>query len=239
MSYMSHSHTYTTGDSPPADAKKGEMRVYGMKFCPFVHRLKLVMHALDAQHETINCNTVNKPEWLFEKNPRGKVPVIELDGDLICESDVTSRYVNSVYGKDKDLVTADPWQRAKEEVLLGDLAKATAGFFKHGRAKDEADKEEGTKLILESFDALVKFLNELKKPYICGDKPGFNDFMFWPFMQLVELRHRNLVNKNSTVKKYYEQMLTNESVKACKHPDPLQNKFWDGYFNGNPEYNIY
>jgi len=240
MSYMSHSHTYEKGDKPPEEAKKGELRVYGMKFCPFVHRLKLVMHAVGADHETINCNTVNKPEWLFDKNPRGKVPVIELNGDVICESDVTSRYINSVYGKEKNLVTEDPWRRAKEEVLMGDLDKATAGFFKHGKAKDEAGREEGTKLILESFDALVNFLNDLKKPFIGGESPGFNDYMFWPFMQRIALRHKKLVDKNATVKSYCEKMLGDESVKACRHPDSLENKFWDGYFlTGKPEYNIY
>ena len=118
--------------------------------------------------------------------------------------------------------------------------QATAGFFKHGKAKDEAGREEGTKLILESFDALVNFLNDLKKPFIGGESPGFNDYMFWPFMQRIALRHKKLVDKNATVKSYCEKMVGDESVKACRHPDSLENRFWDGYFHtGKPEYNIY
>lgn len=240
MAYMSHNKHYTTGDAPPPPPAQGVLRVYGMKFCPFVHRLKLVMHAVGADdHETINCNTVHKPEWLFERNPRGKVPVIERDNDIIYESDITSRYINSCYGGSKQLITQDPLQRAKEEVLLGDLDKAISGFFVYGRAKDDEGRSKGTAMMVESFKSLEKFLCATKQPYIGGSQPGMSDFMHWPFLQRIAVRHRDLLSKNSTVNGYYERMLTNESVIACKHPDSLEAQFWVGYFAGTPVYDIF
>jgi len=238
MAYMTHNKHYTTGDAPPPPPAKGVLRVYGMKFCPFVHRLKLVMHSVGVDHETVNCNTVHKPEWLFDKNPRGKVPVIEMDGDLIYESDITARYIISRYGNGTQLLTQDPWLRAKEEILLGDLDKAISGLFTYGRAKDDEGRKKGIELMEESFKSLEQFLCHLKSPFIGGDNAGLNDFFHWPFLQRIAVRHSDLMNKNATVKSYYERMLQNKSVKACMHPDELEAQFWVGYFAGTPTYDI-
>ena len=72
-------------------------------------------------HETINCNTLDKPEWIYEKNPLGKVPVLEYNDDVIWESDVIMRYIIGITGKDKELITQDPMKRAKEELLIIEL----------------------------------------------------------------------------------------------------------------------
>ena len=70
------------------------------------------------RHETINIHLQKKPEWYFDINPRGKVPSIEKNGDILYESDITSNYVDEVYGG-KKLTTSDPLKRAQEHILLG------------------------------------------------------------------------------------------------------------------------
>lgn len=30
------------------------------------------------RHEEVNINLANKPDWLFEKNPEGTVPILEI-----------------------------------------------------------------------------------------------------------------------------------------------------------------
>ena len=108
-----------------------------------------------------------------------------------------------------------------------------------GRAlKNEEEKNKGFQLIDESSKSLEVFLNKTKKPFICGNNVGMSDFMFWPFLQRIALRHRNLVKKNSTLNNYYERMLENDSVKACKMDDEIEQKFWIGYFNKAPTFDI-
>ena len=70
------------------------------------------------RHETVNINLKNKPEWYFDINPRGKVPSLERNGDIIYESDITSNYVDEVF-PGKRLTTADPLKRAHELIVLG------------------------------------------------------------------------------------------------------------------------
>lgn len=113
------------------------------------------------------------------------------------------------------------------------------GFFTYGRAMGEEGRTKGCELMKESFKSLEKFLCDTKRLYIGGERAGMSDFMNWPFLQRIAIRHRDLVNENSTVKSYYERMLTNDSVKACMHPDQLEAQFWTGYFQGAPEYDIY
>ena len=78
------------------------------------------------RHETVNINLSNKPDWYYEINPRGKVPSIEKNGEVLYESDITSNYVDEVFGG-KKLMTKDPLKRAKELIILGyfnDVSKA-------------------------------------------------------------------------------------------------------------------
>lgn len=69
----------------------------------------------------VNCNLVNKPEFLLEINPLGKVPTIEQDGKVLYESLIVCDYMDEAYqaGNDKfKLNSSDPFQRAKDKILL-------------------------------------------------------------------------------------------------------------------------
>lgn len=50
----------------------GKLRLYSMEYCPYVHRVRLVLRAKNIDHEIVNVNLINKPEWLFELNAEGK-----------------------------------------------------------------------------------------------------------------------------------------------------------------------
>jgi len=71
----------------------------------------------------------DKPEWyIARKNPRGLMPTLELNGEIIYESDVTSAFVDEVYPGRK-LTTSDPLKKAKEQMLLGDYSKVGYSSF--------------------------------------------------------------------------------------------------------------
>ena len=110
--------------------------------------------------------------------------------------------------------------------------QAISGYFIYGRAEDDESREKGTKMMMKSFDKLEKFMkNQPGTNFIGGDRPRFNDFVFWPILERIAVRHRNLVEGNATVEKYYRTMLTDESVKACHLPDKVENVFIEAYFN--------
>ena len=52
-----------------------------------LQRARLVLAAKGIEYECININLKDKPEWFFDLNPVGKIPVIEHpDGKVIYES---------------------------------------------------------------------------------------------------------------------------------------------------------
>lgn len=77
-------------------------------------------------HEVININLKNKPDWFFEKNPLGLVPVLETSkGQLIYESPITCEYLDEAF-PGKKLMPSDPYERALQRMLLEHFSKVRA-----------------------------------------------------------------------------------------------------------------
>lgn len=75
------------------------------------------------RHEVVNINLKNKPDWIFEKNPDGLVPVLETSkGQLIYESPITCEYLDEAFPGRK-LMPSDPYERALQKMLLEHFSK--------------------------------------------------------------------------------------------------------------------
>ncbi|XP_054238248.1 glutathione S-transferase omega-1 isoform X2 [Indicator indicator] len=118
-----HSRSLGKGSAAPGPVPDGLIRLYSMRFCPFVQRTRLVLRAKGISHEVININLKNKPDWFFEKNPLGLVPVLETSkGQLICESSITCEYLDEAF-PGKKLMPSDPYERACQRMLLEQFSK--------------------------------------------------------------------------------------------------------------------
>uniref|UniRef100_A0A8D0ID74 Glutathione S-transferase omega n=2 Tax=Sus scrofa TaxID=9823 RepID=A0A8D0ID74_PIG len=106
------------GSAPPGPVPEGLIRVYSMRFCPFAQRTLLVLNAKGIRHQVININLKNKPEWFFQKNPSGLVPVLEnSQGQLIYESAITCEYLDEAY-PGKKLLPDDPYEKACQKMVF-------------------------------------------------------------------------------------------------------------------------
>ncbi len=102
------------------------MRIFDAARCPFCARVRLALAEKGLSHELVAVDLDNRPSWIYELNPLGKVPVLE-DGELILpESAVIMEYLDERY-PDRPLLPADPALRAQSrlavfrfDALLGD-----------------------------------------------------------------------------------------------------------------------
>ena len=89
----------TAADLPPADEPvRGARRragsaaavitLYDADRCPYCARVRIVLAEKSVPYETVVVDLADRPAWLYEKNPLGKVPVLEEDGLCIPESAV-------------------------------------------------------------------------------------------------------------------------------------------------------
>ena len=51
----------------------GKLRLYSMKYCPYAERVRIVLLAKNIPHDIVNVNLKDKPEWLFELHPEGRL----------------------------------------------------------------------------------------------------------------------------------------------------------------------
>lgn len=142
-----------------------------------------MLHAKNIDHEVVNINLKDKPEWHFKLNPAGKVPILQQDDKLVCESLVVSEYLDDAYGKEK-LLPTDPYLKAREKMFIEVGSAALMPVLKIHYNKD--NRVELWKEFKEKVRAYEEELSAKKTLYISGDKPGFADYMVWPFFPRVQ-----------------------------------------------------
>jgi glutathione S-transferase len=79
--------------------------------CPYCARVRIVLAEKGVGYETVEIDLSDRPDWLYEKNPLGKVPVLEEDDFVLPESDVIMEYLEERY-PEPALLPADREDRA-------------------------------------------------------------------------------------------------------------------------------
>jgi len=91
--------------------------LYDADRCPFCARVRIALAEKGISYEPVAIDLSNRPGWLYEKNPAGKVPVLEEDTFLLPESVVIMEYLEERY-PEPPLLPADPALRALERLRI-------------------------------------------------------------------------------------------------------------------------
>ncbi|XP_066997064.1 pyrimidodiazepine synthase [Anabrus simplex] len=179
---MSVKHLGKGSVNPPLE--KGKLRLYSMRFCPYAQRVHLVLDAKKIPYDVVNINLTEKPEWLVEKSPLGKVPVIELeDHGTLYESLVICDFLDEKY-PERPLHYKDPFKKAKDKIAIEFFNKVISAMYKvHYHSSSSSLSEEHLE---EFFGALEYYERELVqrgKPFFGGTRPGMLDYMIWPWCE--------------------------------------------------------
>jgi len=101
------------------------VKLYDAPRCPFCARVRIVLAEKGLEYETVQVDLRNRPDWIYELNPAGKVPVLD-DGFVLPESAVIMEYLEERYREPPLLpTTLDARAEARLNVfrfddLLGD-----------------------------------------------------------------------------------------------------------------------
>jgi glutathione S-transferase len=116
------------------------LTLYDADRCPYCARVRIMLAEKNVEYETVVIDLSDRPAWLYEKNPLGKVPVLEEDGFALPESTVIMEYLEERY-PEPPLLPADAAARAivrlqieRFDTALGDAYYA----FRRGE-EDAAD----------------------------------------------------------------------------------------------------
>ncbi|NWJ05388.1 GSTO1 transferase, partial [Crypturellus undulatus] len=226
-----------TGSAAPGPVAAGTIRLYSMRFCPFAQRARLVLRAKGISHEIININLKNKPDWFFEKNPFGLVPVLETSkGQLIYESPITCEYLDEAF-PGKKLLPSDPYERALQKMLLEHFSKIAPLVFKYYTAiRDGQDASALKAEFVEKLSKLEEALSKCNTVFFGGDSISMFDYMIWPWFERLEaVQLQDSLSHMPKLQCWMGAMREDPAVKATMTDPQTYKGYLQLYVKNSPE----
>ncbi|HEY8103421.1 MAG TPA: glutathione S-transferase family protein [Gaiellaceae bacterium] len=148
--------------------------LYDAARCPYCARVRIVLAEKSIPYEPVEIDLADRPDWLYEKNPAGKVPVVEEGGWILPESAVIAEFLNERY-PEPALWPDDPGERAAGRLLVFRFDDFSKPYYALRRGEDGA---------LERFEDELGPLDSLLAgmPWLSGRAFGLADIAFLPWV---------------------------------------------------------
>ena len=154
------------------------LTLYDADRCPYCARVRIVLAEKGLEHETVVVDLDDRPAWIYEKNPLGKVPVLEEDAFVLPESVVINEYLEERY-PEPPLWPADPAERAAGRLLVERFDQLSRPYYALRRGDDDARDRLG--------DELAKLDSVLAgSPFLSGRQFGIADAAYLPWILRAE-----------------------------------------------------
>jgi glutathione S-transferase len=155
------------------------LTLYDAPRCPYAARARITVAEKGVPVEVVEIDLADRPAWLYEKNPLGRVPVLEEDGRPLPESLVIMEFLEERY-PEPALLPVDPADRAAVRLLLKRETELTDPYYAFRRG--------------ESFDAFDEALRALdarlaEQPFLAGAAYSLADIGYVPWI----LRARDML----------------------------------------------
>jgi glutathione S-transferase len=148
--------------------------LYDAGRCPYCARVRIVLAEKGIEYETVEVDLDDRPAWIYEKNPLGRVPVLEEDTFLLAESAVIDEYLDERY-PEPSLWPADPAERALGRMLVFRFDELSKPYYALRRHDDGA----GERL----DDALATLAGLLQRQrFLSGREFGLADVAYVPWI---------------------------------------------------------
>jgi stringent starvation protein A len=148
--------------------------LYDADRCPYCARVRIVLAEKALEYEVVEVDLDDRPEWIYEKNPLGKVPVLQEDDFVLAESAVIDEYLEERW-PEPPLWPPDPAERALGRQLVHRFDELSRPYYALRRG------EEGAR---ERLDAQLALLAERleRQPFLTGRAFGLADVAYLPWI---------------------------------------------------------
>ena len=148
--------------------------LYDADRCPYCARVRITLAEKGIEYEPVMIDLDDRPGWIYEKNPLGRVPVLEEDTFVLAESAVIDEYLDERY-PDPPLWPADPADRALGRMLVFRFDEVSKPYYALRRG------EEGARARFDAaLDTLAKAVQE--RPFLSGQEFGLADIAYVPWI---------------------------------------------------------
>ena len=176
--------------------------LYDAARCPFCARVRIVLAEKGLSYETVEIDLTDRPAWLYDLNPLGKVPVLDEDGWILPESAVIAEYLDERY-PEPPLWPEDPGERAAGRLLVFRFDDLSQPYYALRRGEEAARQRFEDQLA--ALDSVLA-----GTPWLSGRAFGLADVAFLPWL----LRTRDLLGIELAPWQAVDDWL----ARACERP---------------------
>ena len=154
------------------------IKLYTAAVCPFAHRARLAISEKGVEHERIQIDLKNMPDWFRELSPNQSVPLLIHDDEKIWESLVVAQYIDEAF-PGPALMPDSALGRARVRIAIETIgSKLPSPFYQAmtGKLEDAQAKLD------ELWETLVKGMSA-EGPYWCGSQFTIADIVAYPWFE--------------------------------------------------------
>ena len=178
--------------------------LYTAERCPYAARARIVLAEKGLGYESVEVDLDDRPAWIYEKNPLGRVPVYEEEGGLcLPESVVIMEYLEERY-PEPPLWPADPAERALGRLWIERFDDRLGGAYYAARRGDGRERLDQA---LADLDAALE-----GQKYLSGREYGLADIGYVPWV--LRALDRFGVELGPSLAAWLEQLLARPAVAA-------------------------
>jgi len=155
------------------------IRLISFKTCPFVQRAVITLKHKQVDYDITYVDLADPPDWFLEISPLQKVPVLQVDDEILFESAVINEFLDDITGG--ELQPADPLERAKNRAWIEFASNLLGNLYMMKMSKDKENYR-------RYRDRLVDLLHRVEDrlgdgPWFDGARFSLCDTAFAPFFR--------------------------------------------------------
>jgi glutathione S-transferase len=180
--------------------------LYDADRCPYCARVRIVLAEKQVPYETVVVDLDDRPAWIYEKNPLGRVPVLEEGEFLLPESAVIDEYLDERY-PEPALLPVDPGERAAARLLIFRFDRIGDVYYALRRGEEDARPRLYRRL--GELDSRLAF-----RPYLTGAEYGLADIAYVPWILRAQARMGIELDRLPHLGDWVERLLERPAVAA-------------------------
>ena len=154
--------------------------------CPYVQRAAITLAEKGIPFERRDVDLADKPAWFKSISPLGKVPLLQVDGEVLFESTVITEYLDETHGA--KLHPEDALARARHRAWMEFGSSILADIWIIETTPDRAAFEGKIQALRDKFGQLEDELGG--GPWFARDRFSLVDAVFAPVFRYFDVFDR-------------------------------------------------
>jgi len=156
-----------------------KLHLTSFKTCPFVQRAVITLKHKNIDFDITYIDLADPPDWFLEKSPLQKVPMLQVDDEILFESAVINEYLDEITGG--ELQPADPLARAKNRAWIEFASNMLGNLYMMKMSKDEERYNKYRTTLIDQMHRVERSFGD--GPWFNGADFSLADTAFAPFFR--------------------------------------------------------